>query len=333
MIIPIPHFLPALLCPVFLDTTSSCAGNASAAGSGGWGLSAQNPSESQQPDGCAGYRLGRCQRWGPLTLWYIGTGRVSGNPPSLVSALRWRAGGMRRWLGSVLFWWWPWISPRSARGSASTLHSSPGVGLGLPGVFFILSLSHMIHLLAWLFLTWNRWVKSVVLFILSPLSSIFLRVNCDIDFVDYVDIVVFGVDNIYISILRSNMMPICITRLIIHSGYRLHTEPPPLRQWTPHPLRISLGTLNINDGRGSGIAQAIWAVQIDGFDLIILTETNITYHSYCCNGLWYDVVCSTIIMAASGGAQGYVAFIQILLMLLYIFLLNKKKNTYINLVK
>ena len=43
----------------------------------------------------------------------------------------------------------------------------------------------------------------------------------------------------------------------------------------PHPPGIAIRTLNIWDGRGFGLAQAIWAVEHGGFDVMLLTETKI----------------------------------------------------------
>ena len=57
-----------------------------------------------------------------------------------------------------------------------------------------------------------------------------------------------------------------------------------------------LGTFNICNGRVFGLVQGIRAVQIGGFDLMILTETNITERDYCCNILGYNVVYLQIIM-------------------------------------
>ena len=128
------HFLPAALWPVSPDTTSSFAGTARADGSGGVGLSAWTTLEVQWPAGYVGSGIGQFQCWGPLTLWDIGPGSVSGPTKSPVSAPRWRAGGMRRWLGSIFCWWWPHRSPRLDRGSALTLRSRPGFGTKRPGI-------------------------------------------------------------------------------------------------------------------------------------------------------------------------------------------------------
>ena len=71
-------------------------------------------------------------------------------------------------------------------------------------------------------------------------------------------------------------MPICLSQPIIHDGESLHTALLPPRRRTQRPLVLSLRTLNICNGQGSGLAQSIQEVQISGFYLMILTETKIT---------------------------------------------------------
>ena len=60
---------------------------------------------------------------------------------------------------------------------------------------------------------------------------------------------------------------------------------------------------------GVGIAHVIWAVQVGGFDLMVLTETNITNQAYCRNRLGYDVVCSPDITTDDGTVQGGVVLV------------------------
>ena len=106
-------------------------------------------------------------------------------------------------------------------------------------------------------------------------------------------------------------MPICITRPVRNGRDCLHTVPPPPRQWVLKPRGLFIGALNIRDGWVFGIAQAIWAVYINGFDLMIRIDTKIADQSYCCNRLWYDVVLLPMITTADGGEQGGVClFIQ-----------------------
>ena len=75
-------------------------------------------------------------------------------------------------------------------------------------------------------------------------------------------------------------MYICITLLISHGGEQIHTAPPSLYRRTSYTRGLSTRTLNIRDGWGYGLAQAIRAVQIDGFDPMILTEANTTEYDY-----------------------------------------------------
>ena len=86
-------------------------------------------------------------------------------------------------------------------------------------------------------------------------------------------------------------MPIiCFTQLNHHGGDRLHSAVPPPRRRPPRPQVLSIGDLNIRDGPGFEIEQAIRAVQIGGFNLMILTETEVTDQAYCHSRLGYDVV-------------------------------------------
>ena len=85
-------------------------------------------------------------------------------------------------------------------------------------------------------------------------------------------------------------MSICFTQPIHHTGDRLHLAPPPRRR--PLCLQgLSIRTFNICDGRGFGLVQDIRLVQIDGFNLMVMTETKVTNKAYCQNRMGYDVVC------------------------------------------
>ena len=83
----------------------------------------------------------------------------------------------------------------------------------------------------------------------------------------------------------------------------------PLTFWPPQPQGLSLGNYHIHDGWGSGIAQAIRAARIGGFDLMILTENNITKKAYCCNMTGYYMVCSQEITTGDCDAQGGVGML------------------------
>ena len=85
-------------------------------------------------------------------------------------------------------------------------------------------------------------------------------------------------------------MPICFTHPLRHGSDQLHTVPPPLRRRPPHPLGINLGTYNIRDDCGFGLPQAIQAIQIGNYDLMVLTEKKIPYEAYCYNRLGYDAM-------------------------------------------
>ena len=75
-------------------------------------------------------------------------------------------------------------------------------------------------------------------------------------------------------------MPIYFTKLIRHGMDCLNTAPPPALHRFLYPQGLSLGTYNIRDSWGFSIAQSTRAVQISGFDLMVLTETNISDQSY-----------------------------------------------------
>ena len=104
-------------------------------------------------------------------------------------------------------------------------------------------------------------------------------------------------------------MPICITQLISHGRDWLHTAPTLPLWWPMRPRWLFLRTLNLRDGRGSGLAQAIRAVYIGVFDLMILMETNITSQYYCSNRLGYSVVWLTRIMKMDVSVHGGVGLV------------------------
>ena len=69
-------------------------------------------------------------------------------------------------------------------------------------------------------------------------------------------------------------MPITFYQTIHHGTNRQHTAPPPPRHRPSYPPGLAIRTLNIRDGRGFGLAQAIRALELSGFDLMLLTDTN-----------------------------------------------------------
>ena len=78
-------------------------------------------------------------------------------------------------------------------------------------------------------------------------------------------------------------MPLTFSQPILHVAGRLHTAPPPLRRPPPCPPGLTIGALNLRDGQGFGLAQAIQAVEHGGFDVMILTETKIQTEAYLHN--------------------------------------------------
>ena len=79
--------------------------------------------------------------------------------------------------------------------------------------------------------------------------------------------------------------------------------------WPPHPPGLNIGTCNIPYGRGFGLPQSIWAMQLGNYDLMLLTETKIPNVVYCQNLLRYNIVCSQEVGTAAGGEQGWVGLI------------------------
>ena len=98
-------------------------------------------------------------------------------------------------------------------------------------------------------------------------------------------------------------MPICFTLPLRHVSDRLHTAPPQPRRRLPHPLGINLGTYNIRDDCGFAPSQAIRAVQIGNYNLVLLTEKKIPFEAYCYNHLGYDAVYSQAVGTTARGAQ------------------------------
>ena len=99
-------------------------------------------------------------------------------------------------------------------------------------------------------------------------------------------------------------MLICFARPLCHVVDRLHTAPPP-----PPPRGLSLGTYNIRYARGSGLAEAIWLVQLGSFNVMLLTKTNITSKEYFHNRIFYDMLCLPEFTTDTEGAQGGVGLV------------------------
>ena len=79
-------------------------------------------------------------------------------------------------------------------------------------------------------------------------------------------------------------MPLTFSKPLPHGADRLHTPPMPQR-----PSGIFIKMLNIWDGQGFGLAQAIQEMKPKVFDVMILTKRKIYTMAYCRNRLGYKV--------------------------------------------
>ena len=70
-------------------------------------------------------------------------------------------------------------------------------------------------------------------------------------------------------------MPLAFSRPILHGAYCLHTAPLPPCRRSPCIPGITIMKLIILYGRVFGLVQSIWAVELGGFDVMLLTETKI----------------------------------------------------------
>ena len=70
---------------------------------------------------------------------------------------------------------------------------------------------------------------------------------------------------------------------IPHGANHPHTAPPPSRLWPQLPYGIVIGTLNIWDGQGFSLAQAIKEVERGVFDVMLLTNMKISTTAYFWN--------------------------------------------------
>ena len=104
-------------------------------------------------------------------------------------------------------------------------------------------------------------------------------------------------------------MPFIFYRPIPYGADRLPTAPLLPRRRPPRPPRIAIRTLNIQDGRGFGMAQAIQAVDRGSFDMMLLTKTKISTTVYCQNRLGYEVNCSSAHPSSAGVYQGGVIIV------------------------
>ena len=103
---------------------------------------------------------------------------------------------------------------------------------------------------------------------------------------------------------RDGIMLIWWIRPVSHVIYWLQKKTTLPRLQPPLPPGLNLVIYNIWDGRGFGLPQAIRDMQISIYELMLLTETNISYAFYCHNRLSYNSVCSQAVIATSRGAKG-----------------------------
>ena len=74
----------------------------------------------------------------------------------------------------------------------------------------------------------------------------------------------------------STRMTLTFSQQILHGAKRLHMAPLPPRRRPPCPPGLAIGTLNVWDGRGFKMVQAIRAVERGGFNVMKLTKTKIS---------------------------------------------------------
>ena len=104
-------------------------------------------------------------------------------------------------------------------------------------------------------------------------------------------------------------MRICFTHPFSHGREHIYTAPPQLRHKPPFPRGLNLGVYNIRNGRGFGLDQSIWAVQLIRYDVMMLTETKISDEAYCHTWLGCDMVCFLASATSARGAQGGVVLV------------------------
>ena len=107
-------------------------------------------------------------------------------------------------------------------------------------------------------------------------------------------------------------MPIYFTRLNQHGADWLHSAalPPPLCRHPSRSTDLAIGTLNTRGGRGFRLAQAVRAVKLGDFDLMVLTESNIYTAAYCRHRLGYNIVCSPARPTSASREQGFMCLVS-----------------------
>ena len=73
---------------------------------------------------------------------------------------------------------------------------------------------------------------------------------------------------------------------------------------------MNLGTYNIRDSGAFSLPHALRAVQMENYDLVLLTETKIPDAVYYKNSLRYNIVCSWAATTAAGEEQGSMGLVM-----------------------
>ena len=94
-----------------------------------------------------------------------------------------------------------------------------------------------------------------------------------------------------------------------HGAGLLLTASPPLPLHPSHPPGIAISTLNIRDGRGFSMAQAIWKVDHRVFDVMLLTKMNISTTAYCWIRIGYNMTFLAARPSRTRGFQGSVGMV------------------------
>ena len=84
-------------------------------------------------------------------------------------------------------------------------------------------------------------------------------------------------------------MPLTFSLPTPYGANQLHTALPLPRRRPPRLLGLVIRVLNIRDGHGFGMAQAIRVVERGGFDVMLLTKTKISTTAYFWHMLEYKV--------------------------------------------
>ena len=88
---------------------------------------------------------------------------------------------------------------------------------------------------------------------------------------------------LFLSLFESKRMPIAFSRPTYEGSGCLHTAPPPPRRRPPNTPKTAIGTLNVWDGSGYGLTQAIRVAECGCLDLMSQKET---IRTEACSNNW-----------------------------------------------